>query len=470
MNIVCSSKKIANLAQIIFVCKTDAAEVVPGIHLKEFDASANSTLLLHEKTAAKLYVGLGCETSVTELTVRNALGTAVRKLQSVGISEAQWEVGAYKPFLTGAIDAAIVAAYEFDCYKPESSRRIPFAQLTLLGKDLETEDVQAAVAQGMIYGDAVNLVRRIGNEPGNVCTPEYIAEQAQALAAMHDLNCEIFKKKELKEKGFEAILAVGGGSVNAPRLITLQYEFDEKAPTVAIVGKAITFDSGGISIKPAATMEEMKWDKMGGVGVLGIMDIVARLKLPVNVVGIICSAENMPGGESYRPGDIIKTYSGKTVEVINTDAEGRMVLCDGLAYAVDEFAPDCVMDMATLTGACCVALGLRRTGVFSTDSKASHALHAIGERTGDRCWGLPMGEEYLDPMKGHYTDLINSASSRYGSASFAASFLNEFVGQTPHIHLDIAGTGWLLDTEPYLAKGATGAGVRLVAEFLKDYH
>jgi len=315
----------------------------------------------------------------------------------------------------------------------------------------------------------VNRVRIIGNEPGNVCNPAYMADKAEELAKECGLKCKIFKKKDLEEGGFGGILAVGAGSVNAPRMIVLEHKVSVDAPTFAVVGKAITFDSGGISIKPSASMEEMKWDKMGGVGVLGIMEAVARMNVPINVIGIICSAENMPSGSAFRPGDIVKTYSGKTVEILNTDAEGRMVLSDGLAYAVEQYKPAMVMDMATLTGACCVALGLRRTGVFSTCTKASHKLHAIGERTDDRCWSLPMGDEYSEMMKGDTTDLKNAGSTRYGGASSAASFLNEFVGDTRHVHVDIAGTGWLVSKESHLALGATGAGVRLVTEFIREF-
>lgn len=468
MKVVHSSTIDASLARIVF-CYQSKDEVVSGVNTKEFDGSTNSTLLLRENGVPVLYVGLGKSEGINERVLRRAIGTAVRSLKAIGITKAQLEVEACADSIAALTDAALVGSYDFDIYKTEDNRKDAFKKLVLVAPESMQKAVEQGIAEGSIYGEVVNRVRAIGNEPGNVCNPKYLAEKAEELAKQCDLKCKIFKKKDLEEGGFGGILAVGEGSVNTPRMIVLEHKVSKDAPTIAIVGKAITFDSGGISIKPSASMEEMKWDKMGGVGTLGIMEAVSRLNIPVNVTGIICSAENMPSGTAFRPGDIVKTYSGKTVEILNTDAEGRMVLSDGLAYAVEKYNPAVVMDMATLTGACCVALGLRRTGIFSTCTKASHQLHAIGERTDDRCWSLPMGDEYSDMMKGDVTDLKNAGSSRYGGASSAASFLNEFVGETPHVHVDIAGTGWLVSKESHLALGATGAGVRLVTEFIRNF-
>jgi leucyl aminopeptidase len=261
------------------------------------------------------------------------------------------------------------------------------------------------------------------------------------------------------------ILGVGQGSAHEPRLIVLRYRGGGKsAPPSVVVGKAITFDTGGISIKPSASMEEMKFDKMGGCAVLGIMRAVALLKLKINLVGIVPSAENMPSGTAYRPGDILTSYSGKTIEIINTDAEGRLILADALSYACEQ-DPKEVIDLATLTGACVVALGHHASGAFG-DERIVERLKQVGAATGDRAWPLPLYDEYGDDMKSEVADIKNSGG-RWGGASTAAAFLKFFVKKgTAWAHLDIAGTAWTTKTQPYHPVGATGAGVRLVTEYL----
>ncbi|MDE1171609.1 MAG: leucyl aminopeptidase [Verrucomicrobium sp.] len=315
---------------------------------------------------------------------------------------------------------------------------------------------------------AANLVREVGNLPPNHITPATLAERARALAKTHGLAVKVWDEKQLKREGFGGILAVGQGSANPPRFISLEYRgkgASSAAPYV-VVGKAITFDSGGISIKPGEGMDEMKFDKMGGVAVLGILQAVSELKLPIRVVGLISSAENMPGSRAYRPGDIVTTYNGQTIEVLNTDAEGRIVLADALAYAVKHLKPKLMFDMATLTGAVVVALGGGRTGLFATDEKIRQDLWENSEEAGDPAWPLPFAEEYSDQIKSDVA-LVKNTGGRQGGASTAASFLHHWTGDTPWVHLDIAGTAWTTKELPYLEKGATGAGVRLITDYLR---
>jgi len=282
------------------------------------------------------------------------------------------------------------------------------------------------------------------------------------------LGCMIFDDKQLAAKGMGGLLAVGSGSQNKPRFIILKYSPANKAatrqPKIALVGKAITFDSGGLSIKPAKTMDHMKFDKTGGIAVLAVMRVVAELQLPLNVLGLIPSAENLPSGTSYRPGDIITTFSGKTVEVLNTDAEGRMILCDALAYAVKQKC-DIIIDIATLTGACMVALGRNKAGLFGNDDKLIKQLQRAAEGSGEHVWAMPSGDEYADEMKSKVADLKN-IGSKWGGACTAASFLRQFVGQTKWAHLDIAGVDVFEKPNDFAAQGSSGFGVRLLTNYL----
>jgi leucyl aminopeptidase len=279
-------------------------------------------------------------------------------------------------------------------------------------------------------------------------------------------------KTELEKRGFGGLLAVGGGSINEPHLIVLEYKGAGDATPIALVGKAITFDSGGISIKSSDKMDEMKFDKCGGVAVLGIMKAVAQLKLPLNILGIISSAENMPSATSYRPGDIVTSYKGPdkrgvSIEVLNTDAEGRIVLGDALAYARERNAQT-IVDFATLTGACVVALGSFAAGLLGNDDQLQEKIRASADRTGDRVWPLPLWQEYKDKIKSDVADIKNTGG-RYGGAITAAAFLAKYVGDTPWAHLDIAGTAWTTEELPYLTKGATGFGVRLTIDLLSRW-
>ncbi|MHC4265036.1 MAG: leucyl aminopeptidase [Planctomycetota bacterium] len=327
------------------------------------------------------------------------------------------------------------------------------------------------VSIGAIIGQAQSYVRTIANRPANVICPETLAVEARKVAKLaKNLTCTVFDEKQLKAKGMGGILAVGSGSENKPRLIVMKYtpasRKAKKLPTIALVGKAVTFDSGGISIKPAQGMQEMKLDKSGGIAVLGTIKAISQLNLPVNVYGIIPSAENLPSGSSYRPGDIIKTFSGKTVEVQNTDAEGRMILCDALNYAVQRDC-DIIIDIATLTGACKVALGQYMAALMSNDEKLVKQLQKASQRSGEKIWHMPSGVEYAKEMKSKIADLKN-IGSRWGGACTAAAFLSQFIGDKKWAHIDMASVDLCEKPTEFAAEGSSGFGVRLFTSYLMN--
>jgi len=292
----------------------------------------------------------------------------------------------------------------------------------------------------------------------------------QTLQAKNKLTCKVFSKKELKEKKFGGIIAVGKGSINEPKLIVLEhYKGKRNDKPIVIVGKAVTFDTGGISLKPSEKMDEMKFDKCGGCTVLGIMKAVSELKLPLNVIGIIPSVENMPGRESYRPGDIVRLYSGKTTEILNTDAEGRLILADALSFGEKKYSPRVIIDFATLTGACIVALGNNVAGLVSNNKKLASDIKNSSERTSEEVWQLPLNDDYMDMIKSNVADMKNIGKGRAAGTITAAAFLANAIGNTPWVHIDIAGTAWTQDAtknKSYNQRGATGFGVRLLLDYL----
>lgn len=329
----------------------------------------------------------------------------------------------------------------------------------------------AGIRVGQIIGSAQNYARTLCNRPANITYPATIAADAKKISrANQNLTCTVYDEKQLKLKKAGGILAVGSGSSHKPAMIILKYKPTLKkssaAAPVALVGKAITFDSGGISIKPSASMDEMKMDMSGGAAVLTTMEAIAKLKLPIEVTGIICAAENIPGPTSFRPGDIVTTYSGKTVEILNTDAEGRMVLCDGIHMA-NKMKCKTIIDIATLTGACAVALGKYKAGLFSNDDKLIEKIKAASTDSDETVWYMPSGEEYAEEMKSKIADLKNTGNSRYGGACTAAAFLSQFAGKTSWAHIDIAGP---MDASETLKKitlpGSIGFGTRLFLSLL----
>jgi leucyl aminopeptidase len=311
-------------------------------------------------------------------------------------------------------------------------------------------------------------MRGIGNLPGNMLTPALLADKVEELAHGRALTVKVWNERHLKRDGFGGILGVGQGSTqHPPRFIVIEYRGGGKRETpVALVGKAITFDTGGISLKPGAAMDEMKWDKMGGLAVIGMMLATADLKLPLNLVGLIPAAENMPGPDAYRPGDIITTLDGKTIEVLNTDAEGRIVVADAIAHARLTYKPSAILEFSTLTGAIIMAIGHRRAGLFTSDEKIRDAFLAAGKSTGELVWPMPIDEEYRDSVLSEVATAKNSGY-REGGACCAASFVKMWAEETPFAHFDIAGTAWTTKPPAHLEAGATGYGIRLVIAALR---
>ncbi len=364
-------------------------------------------------------------------------------------------------------------SYRYDEHVTENGNgRLGALEAEVVDPDLaQIKGLAPGVAAGAIVGRAQSYARTLANRPGNVIDPPALAKIAQDLArGLRTVRCTVFDEKKLRQSKMGGILAVGAGSRSEPRLIVLEYTPAKKPakglPAVALVGKAITFDSGGISIKPAQDMDQMKLDKSGGIAVLATIRAIAELKLPIHVLGVIPSAENLPSGTSYRPGDIVTTYSGKTVEILNTDAEGRMILCDALTYATKQKA-GVIVDIATLTGACMVALGTYKAGLMGNDDDLIARLQKAADESGESVWPLPSGEEYAEEMKSKIADLKNTGP-RWGGACTAAAFLRQFVGEAKWAHLDIAGTDVLPKPTEYAAVGGTGFGVRLLTTYLMN--
>ncbi|SUC10189.1 cytosol aminopeptidase [Pasteurella canis] len=351
--------------------------------------------------------------------------------------------------------------YQFEQFK--SKKNDQQITLTELIFSVESEMAQQAIQHAQAVALGVKFAKDIANCPPNICNPVYLAEQAKELATRSDLiKTTVLGEKEMAELSMNAYLAVSQGSVNEAQLSIIEYRNhpNPSAKPIVLVGKGLTFDAGGISLKPAEAMDEMKYDMGGAAAVYGVMNAIAELKLPLNVIGVLAGCENLPDGQAYRPGDILTTMKGLTVEVLNTDAEGRLVLCDTLTY-VERFEPELVIDIATLTGACVVALGAHNSGLISTDDELAQALAQAAAETTDKAWRLPLGEEYQEQLKSNFADLAN-IGGRWGGAITAGAFLSNFADKYPWAHLDIAGTAWLQGAN----KGATGRPVPLLVQFL----
>lgn len=340
-------------------------------------------------------------------------------------------------------------------------------ELMLPTLGLSQEQAQAAGAQGLHTAMGMALTRELGNLPPNLLNPEALAEQAKTLAKTHDLKCTILKRTDMEKLGMGSLLAVAQGSTASPRLIALEYKGPKgsklgKQPPIALVGKGVTFDTGGISLKPGAGMDEMKYDMCGAATVLGVMHAVASLQLPIHLVGVIPAVENMPAGNAARPGDVVTSMSGQTIEILNTDAEGRLILCDALTWTQRTYQPSQIIDMATLTGACIIALGNTTSGLMGNNEALISALQQAGNATYDRVWPLPLFDEYNEQLKSNFADMANIGGREAGTIT-AACFLKRFIeNDTPWAHLDIAGTAWTSGAK----KGASGRPVPLLVEYL----
>ena len=361
-----------------------------------------------------------------------------------------------------------MSLYKFEKYKSKKENNTP--DLTILVS--KSEKISKAIKIAEIVSDGAIYTKNIANLPPNECMPATLANFARIISKKNNMKCNVISKNDLKKKGFGGITAVGQGSKNEPKLIILEYNHgSQNEKPIVLVGKAVTFDTGGISLKPGEKMDEMKFDKCGGCTVIGIMKAVSELKLPINVVGIIPSVENMPGGESYKPGDIIKLYSGKTAEILNTDAEGRLILADALSYGEKQYSPKVIIDFATLTGACIIALGTNIAGMISNNDKLTQKITESSKRTTEEVWELPLNDDYMDMIKSDVADMKNVGIGRAAGTITAAAFLRNAIENTPWVHIDIAGVAWTqvgTKDKPYNPKGATGFGVRLILDYLQN--
>ena len=439
----------------------------------DHDGHKGSTLLLQavRKVSAErvLLVGLGKSSEFAAGPYRAAVTAAVKVLKATGTVEASLYLTDLpvkgKDLAWKAEQAALAAAetvYRFDRTKTKHSRKTHLKKIVLHAEGVaDVEAATKAIARASAIAAGVSMARDLGNLPANLCTPSILANEAEAMAKAHGLRCQVLGEKEIAKLGMGCFLAVAQGSREPPRFIILEHDGGKKGEApVVLVGKGVTFDTGGISLKPSAEMDEMKFDMCGAASVIGAMKAVALMKLPVNVVALVPATENMPGGKAVKPGDVVTTMSGQTVEILNTDAEGRLILCDALTYA-ERYKPAAVIDVATLTGAMVISLGHIATGLFANDDDLARELVAAGDAAWDRAWHLPLWEEYQDALKSHFADIPN-IGPRAGGAITAACFLSRFTKAYKWAHLDIAGTAWKSGAE----KGATGRPVAQLAHFL----
>ena len=430
--------------------------------------------LLHKPQGLKakrlLLIGGGKAKSFSSSELRKLAGAAVRTLKAkdlksfafllpIGVEDAAKSI----------VEGAFVGNFDPDYYKSDRKEQ-KIEELTIVAaKGANQRSLNSAMEQGRIIGEAQNFTRDLVNEPSNRMTPTILADRAQAMCEETGLQCEIYGPDKIKALKMGAFWSVSQGSDEEPRLIVMRYD-PPRAPkkrVLGLVGKGITFDTGGISIKPADGMEKMKYDMAGGAAMIGAMRAIAQLKPNLKVIGIVCASENMPSGKAQKPGDVQIAMSGKSIEIINTDAEGRLVLADGLHYA-RQLGCTHLIDAATLTGACVVALGMVQAGIFANDDDFYERFSKALPKSGEKMWRLPVDDEYRDIIKSNIADIMNSGG-RWGGAVTAAMFLKEFVGDTPWIHLDIAGVAWMEDNKPWIAKGPSGVPVRSLVEFASDF-
>ncbi|MFW5647502.1 MAG: leucyl aminopeptidase [Candidatus Alkaliphilus sp. MAG34] len=444
-----------------------------------FEGKESETLLIYTlgKIPAKkiLLLGLGKEEDFKADTIRKVVGKAVKQLEkSKADTAAILPIGLDKnipPETVGRciVEGAMLASYKFNKYKTgEEDKENNLEEIYIVNTDNSTEDdMNEGIKTGSALANGTIMARNLINEPSNVVTPEVMADKAMEIANKHGLEVKILEREDIEKLGMGCFLGVAQGSDKPPKLITIKYFGGDKNDEVlGLVGKGLTFDSGGISIKPSSGMEEMKGDMGGAAAVLGAMDVIGTLKPKANVIGIVGTCENMPSGKAYKPGDILNSMGGKTVEVLNTDAEGRLVLIDCIAYALKEGATKLV-DIATLTGACVIALGSTTTGLISNNEEFVEDVKVAAEKAGERVWQLPSYPEYKKLIKGDWADLKNSGGREAGTIT-AGLFLGEFAGENPWVHMDIAGTSMTSDSKIGSAKGATGVGVRTLYHLVKS--
>jgi len=440
----------------------------------DMDGKAGSTLLLHNVPGTLcdrvLLIGLGKEKEFGDKAYCAAIRNTIKALNDTGAQNATiflTETAVPKRNTEWRIRQAVILSHEttyrFEQFKSRKNATQPKLRKLALAVEQREElaPAEEALRQGKAIAEGVALARTLGNLPGNVCTPTYLADVALQIGKDHAIHCEILERADMEALGMHSMLSVAKGSHQPPKLIVLQYKGGKHGDKpLVLVGKGITFDSGGISLKPGEGMDEMKFDMCGAASVLGTLKAVAQMQLPINLTVIVPTTENMPGGAASKPGDIVTSMSGQTIEILNTDAEGRLILCDALTYA-ERFNPDTVIDIATLTGACVIALGHVATGLFANNDTLARTLLAAGDEALDRAWQMPLWDDYQDLLKSNFADMANIGGRPAGSVS-AACFLSRFTKKFEWAHLDIAGTAWKSGAD----KGATGRPVPLLAHYL----
>ncbi len=452
----------------------------------ELTGKLYETNLLHKPAGLKakrlLLISGGSANKFSSYELRRIAGTAARTLKSRGIRSFAFIAPPLRPELEifpskeallsevatrAIVEGALVGDFDPDYYRSDRKDQ-KIDELTIVASG-DKAALEKAANEAQIIGESQNFVRDLVNEPSNRMTPTILAERAEKMSQEVGLKCEVYGADKIKELKMGAFWSVAQGSDEPPALIVMKYEpagAPEK-PVLGLVGKGITFDTGGISIKPADGMEKMKYDMAGGATMIGAMRAIALLKPKVKVIGIVCATENMPSGHAQKPGDVQVAMSGKSIEIINTDAEGRLVLADGLHYA-RQLGATHLVDAATLTGAVVVALGYANAGVFSNDDDMYKRFHKANEEAGEKMWRLPLDDEYKEQIRSTIADIMNTGG-RWGGAITAAMFLQEFAEETPWIHLDIAGTAWMEDQKPWIAKGPSGIALRTLVEFVRGY-
>ena len=442
-----------------------ATLIAQAVSEGDLQLKKGKALYLHrpDGVAARRLVVAACgESSLKAFKAAVALGLGALKqggAKTVAIAAPGTTLGA--AHAEAAAIAAADACYVYNATKPSATPAWAPESIDLVCSRAEAKAVQQGLRQGNAIGAGVTLAREFGNRPGNVCTPSWLGQQAKKLGKQFDLDVEVLDRKEIGKLGMGSFLAVAQGSAEPPRFIVARYDGAAKSQApVVLVGKGITFDTGGISLKPGAEMDEMKFDMCGAASVLGTLATVASLGAKVNLVVLVPTCDNMPSGSAVKPGDVVTSMSGQTIEILNTDAEGRLILCDALTYA-ERFKPAVVVDVATLTGACVIALGHHLSGLFCTDDAIAAQLLAAGQSALDPCWRMPLDEEYDEALKSNFADVAN-VGGRPAGATTAAMFLRRFTGKFPWAHLDIAGTAWKSGAQ----KGATGRPVGLLTHFV----
>lgn len=449
---------------------SEISSLLKNVKKERFDFKIGSTLFFDTGNVKYLIIGLGKKEEYRNENMRRIGGISNRyacAIKEETYSVAMCEMSDSASALSALCEGIVLSSYKSTEFKSKIDDFF-FTKVANIFTKGPIENSDKIISKAVILAESQNYSRFLDEKPANVATPKFISEESKRLSKELGFKCTVFEKENLEKMKMGGILAVSQGSANPPALVKLEYNSEKKdLPLYCVIGKGVTFDTGGISLKPSKNMHEMKYDKSGAMNVLGIFHAVSKLKLPIRLLGLMPMVENMPSSTAQRPGDIIKTYGGKTVEVLNTDAEGRLILADTLTYA-SEHKPQYTIDMATLTGAIIVSLGRFAIGMFSNDDSLASALNVCGEKTHERVWRLPLWPEYGELMKSEFADLKNISELDEAGSITAAAFLREFVGEMKWAHLDIAAVDTIKWPHNYLEKGASGIGVRLVVSTLEE--